>query len=130
MTNLTIKKVAFCGFAALAILVMGADLAHATNDFKGAVDNVGKQAAALPSFINFICYILGIGLVGKGILVGKKYSENPSSVNGGLLAVLGPVGVGGLLLVLPTVAEIAIQSTVGDGASAPTVKQGFSKTYQ
>jgi len=123
-----IKSVAICSFAVIAILAVGTELAHAGgNDFQNTVQRVGTQASALPKFINFICYVLGIGLVGKGVLVGKKYSENPANTT--LLQVLGPLGVGGMLLVLPTVADLAINSTIGTSGGSATFKNTFQQTY-
>lgn len=113
MARFEYKKALFA-VAALA-LVLTPELAFA-QEFKDSIDKVSDQAAGLPRLISIVLYIIGIALVGKGILTGKKFSENPGSVNGGLFAVLGPIAVGALLIAAPSVADLATQSLgVGSG---------------
>ncbi|MGE3770345.1 MAG: DUF6750 family protein [Bdellovibrionales bacterium] len=126
MTTINFKKLGFLSLAAAVLVVAGADFAHATQDFAGSVQKVGDQAEALPGFIQFICYVLGIGLVAKGILAGKKYSENPAQATGGLLAVIGPLAVGGLLIALPAVSDTVINSVLQNDTANRNFQQGFS----
>lgn len=107
MARFELKKALFA-VAALAV-VLTPELALA-NDFKNSIDTVSDQASGLPRLISIVLYIIGIALVGKGILTGKKFSENPGSVNGGLFAVLGPIAVGALLIAAPSVADLATKS--------------------
>ena len=120
MTSSTFKKlgVQCLGIAAMVLFAIGT--AHAGGEFKDSVEKVGNQAEALPQFIQFVCYVLGIGLTAKGILAGKKYSENPSGASSGLLGVIGPLAVGGLLIALPSVADMAIKSTLSSPNSTKT----------
>lgn len=112
MARFELKKSSLFAFAAVAALTMALapDTAHAANDFANSISKVTQQTSGIPKLISIILYIIGIALVGKGILTGKKFSENPSSVNGGLFAVLGPVAVGALLIAAPSVASIATES--------------------
>lgn len=118
MARFEIKKVLFA--AAAMALVLSPTLAQASGgDFKGSVDTLTTQASTLPKLISIVLYIIGIALVGKGILTGKKFSENPGSVNGGLFAVLGPIAVGALLIASPSVASLATKS-LGVGSTEVT----------
>jgi len=126
MTTINLKKLGFLSLAAAVLVVAGADFAQASQDFAGSVKKVGDQAEALPGFIQFICYVLGIGLVAKGILVGKKYSENPAQHTGGLLSVIGPLAVGGLLIALPAVSDTVINSVLQNDTANRSFQQGFS----
>jgi hypothetical protein len=128
MTSSTFKKLGFQCLLAGAFVVLGTSMAHATGDFAGSVQKVGDQAESLPQFIQFICYVLGIGMTAKGILAGKKYSENPSGAQGGLLGVIGPLAVGGLLIALPSVADMAIKSTLTNSTSQKNFSGGFGGT--
>lgn len=132
MKMVSLKQIGFLGLAVGLVFLAGTDVALATGsqDFAGSVNKVGQQAAALPKFIQFICYVLGIAIVAKGILAGKKYSENPSDVKNGLLGILGPLAVGGLLIALPAVSDLAIKSTLSNDTSTKTFQSGaFSTSY-
>lgn len=109
MTSLVVKKSSIIALAALAIALVP-QLAFADNTFEDAIGTVTDQTQGIPQLISIVLYIIGIALVGKGILVGKKFSENPSGVTGGLFAVLGPIAVGALLIAAPSVADMAIAS--------------------
>lgn len=119
MARIELRKSSLLALAAVAAVSMALvpDVAHAANDFANSIDTVTQQTTGIPKLISIILYIIGIALVGKGILTGKKFSENPSSVNGGLFAVLGPVAVGALLIAAPSVASIATKSLGADGTS-------------
>ena len=73
------------------------------------LSNVGEQLSSLPQFIQFIFYVVGIALVGRGLMSAKKISENPAQ-GGGVLGAVGPIGVGGLMIALPSVADLAMNS--------------------
>lgn len=110
MTSLVIRKSSIIALAALAIVLVP-QLAFASGrTFEDSIGTVTEQTKGIPELISIVLYIIGIALVGKGILVGKKFSENPSSVTGGLFAVLGPIAVGALLIAAPSVAKMAISS--------------------
>lgn len=126
MARIELNKLSLVALAAAAVLLPSAAFA---NDFANSIDTITTQTTGIPRLISIILYIIGIALVGKGILTGKKFSENPSSVNGGLFAVLGPVAVGALLIAAPSVANIATES-LGAGGDTDVQLNSFGDVGQ
>jgi hypothetical protein len=106
----------FIAAAALYILLPSFAFAGGTADLSNTLSNVGEQASVLPKFLQYIFYIVGIALVGRGLMNGKKLSEDP---RGGILSALGPLGVGGLMIALPSTADL-VYSSIYDNSGTGT----------
>jgi len=95
--------------------IMSPSLAFAspTNTGNGtiseSISTVATNVGQLPYFFQFIFYIVGLALLAKGLFNGKRLAEDPRA-QGGILAVLGPVVIGSLLLITPSVTELILNS--------------------
>jgi len=89
-------------------LVSTTNLAHAQN-FNSYASGLGEKTNSAVDIISYISYIGGAALGALGIVDLKKHVENPSQTpmkNG-----LAKVGFGGMLLALPTVINVAQDTT-------------------
>lgn len=115
-TNVFASLAAFTSYVLLMVAMPDmAFAADSADDAAGSVSTVVGQMHHIPLLLSLVLYIIGIALIGKGLLTGKKYAENPGSVNGGLFAVLGPIAVGAMLIAAPNVAAWVLSTFAIDG---------------
>jgi hypothetical protein len=92
-----------------AMILTGAMIASgdafASTDLKGLTKTVGDQSSNIPQFINYACYITGVGLVGMGLFGFKKHVDSGGQEK--LPPALVKTFVGGALVATPTMIDIA-----------------------
>jgi len=93
-------------------MIASGDVSATTTDLKTLTSNVGEQSSNIPQFINYACYITGVGLVGMGLFGFKKHVDNPQEK---LPPALAKLFVGGALVATPAMIEVAT-GTAGLGA--------------
>jgi hypothetical protein len=103
-----------------AMILTGAMIASgdafASTDLKGLTKTVGDQSSNIPQFINYACYITGVGLVGMGLFGFKKHVDSGGQEK--LPPALVKTFVGGALVATPTMIDIATGTGGLDGGTA------------
>lgn len=112
------------GIAAVAVVaVMAADPAFATGtggQLSDMLTNTQKNIAGVPSFINWVSYIIGVALGVAGVSKLKAHVDNPgqNSIKDGL----GRLAASGLFISLPFMLDM-IRSTQAVGSEQGTIMQ-------
>ena len=115
--------------AALAIPVWMLGILPATAGQQNAgevAQNVQGQVGEFADLLGAAAFLVGIGLVVFGIFTLYKHSKNPQDPSSKLSTAVMLIVAGGMMIAVPTVAGVGVQSLFGDGAN--TVKAG--KTFE
>ena len=105
-----------------AALMTGAMLGFSTDAFAGGntfndyVSDTSSNVNAVPDVVAFISYLGGTALAALGVVGLKKHVEDPAQnpmKNG-----LAKLGFGGMLLALPTITNVMLDTTAADGGNA------------
>ncbi len=95
--------------------------AFANNTFNDYVSETSDNVSSVPDVVAFISYLGGTALAALGVVGLKKHVEDPAQnpmKNG-----LAKLGFGGMLLALPTITNVMLDTTAADGGN--TTFQGF-----
>jgi hypothetical protein len=114
-----LRNLYFKSAAALTVFALSTVDAEATG-LEGLTTTVEGQLNALPGLIRALCYIGGLGFGIAGVLKLKEYMDKPGQVN--LKDPLGRLLVGALLIAIPAVLAIVVESTTS--GSTQTLKPG------
>ena len=102
-----------------AMIMTGAMVASgkamASTDLSSLTKTVGNQSSNIPQFINYACYITGVGLVGMGLFGFKKHVDSGGQEK--LPPALAKTFVGGALVATPAMIDIATGTGGLDGAT-------------
>ena len=103
----------------LALIAGAVAVSHAASaqDLGASVNTIKSNIASIPNLISGVCYIIGAGLVGAGLLKLKAYSENPGQTPIG--QGLGRVAIGTTLLASPAMTGW-ISTTINTSGTAIT----------
>lgn len=123
IVRVTMKKL--LGIAAVAVVaVMVADPAFATpgggTQMKDMLSGTQANLAGVPSFINWVSYIIGVALGVAGVSKLKAHVDNPgqNSIKDGL----GRLAASGMFISLPFVLEV-IRNTQNVGTDQANIIQ-------
>ena len=83
---------------------------------------VQDQVGEFADLLGAAAFLVGIGLVVFGIFTLYKHSKNPQDPSSKLSTAVMLIVAGGMMIAVPTVAGVGVQSLFGDGAN--TVKAG------
>lgn len=110
MIKTTNNKLTMMMAASTAAILCPAQ-SHAVTDLESLTSQVGGQTSNIPTFINIICYVFGVALVALGIVKLKQHIEQPTQAP--LKDGIARVAFGALLLALPFVLELALNTMTG-----------------
>jgi hypothetical protein len=99
-----------------AMIASGDAFATNSTDLSSLTQKVGDQSSNIPQFINYACYITGVGLVGMGLFGFKKHVDSGGQEK--LPPALVKTFVGGALVATPTMIDIATGTGGLDGGTA------------
>ena len=88
-----------------AMVASGDALAAGVKDLSGLTKEVGNQSSNIPQFINYACYITGVGLCGLGLFGFKQHVDSGGQEK--LPPALAKLFVGGALVATPAMIDVA-----------------------
>lgn len=108
-----LRSVAVAAVSVGLVTLAGTGIAEAGGtDFNSYATQVSNKTNVAADIVTYVSYIAGAGLTAIGIVDLKKHVENPSQTplkNG-----LAKLGVGGMLIALPFLANVATSTFGGN----------------
>lgn len=83
------------------------------SDIKDVTNTFKENIEALPDLIRVVCYIVGIGFGIAGLMKLKEYMDKPGGSP--IITPMGRLLVAALLIALPTLLDIILESSTGSG---------------
>jgi ABC-type spermidine/putrescine transport system permease subunit II len=106
MSKLNTHKLAAA--VTVGLMVGASDVAVANQNMKNVSDNLVASSQTLPNLISVVAYVAGLAMAVFGIMKIKEHVDNPAQVK--LKDGLIRLGVGGALLALPFILNVATNS--------------------